>query len=77
MTIYRSDYNLPMASIKDAPYNECAVFTGDYDVNDPDYPGYYDYLNGWERQNSAIADVNTHFGEPADPAELTGQSGFN
>lgn len=53
-TIYRNDYNLPVASILNAKSNECAVLTGDYGFD-----------NGWEKQGSVVQNSITHFGENA------------
>ena len=57
-TIYRSDYNLPIAKIANARYLECAAFTCDYDM---DQDGYYDKNNGWEKSGSILSTAKTHY----------------
>jgi hypothetical protein len=53
-TIYRTDYNLPIASVVDARNTECAALTGDYGFD-----------NGWEKRGAVIQNTKTHFGENA------------
>lgn len=59
--IYRSDYNLIMALIKNAFVTECAAYTCDYDAADTVASRYLDSLNGWERCNSILTN-RSHFG---------------
>lgn len=68
-TIYRHDIGLPMSSVKGAHYENVAVFTGDYDLNDPAYPGYFDFENKWEKgalagddHISEVTSEKPHFG---------------
>lgn len=60
--IYRSDIAKPMANIINARYDKCAIFTCDYDMNDPDHINYFDFENGWEKGGSNLSVNVIHFG---------------
>jgi hypothetical protein len=65
-TVYRNDMHLPIASIANANFKECGVFTGDY--NTGENPLYWDYQNGWEKGTTNTVELvsdasNVHFGE--------------
>ena len=49
-TIIRHKNNLPVATIRNARYDECAVFTCNY--NDGQDPDYFDKENGWKKGGS-------------------------
>lgn len=49
--IYRNDINLPIASIINARYDECGMFTCDYDMNEDDY---FDKENGWSKAGATF-----------------------
>lgn len=67
---------LPIATIRGAGYDSCAVYTGDYENDIALYPNYLDYENGWERGLDPTArplgktetvplTTTAHFGERA------------
>lgn len=69
--IYRNDFYLPIGTVANSKFGECAVFTCDYDL---DVNGsYFDEPNGWKHYNNttmpsgavcAIESVTpVHFGE--------------
>jgi hypothetical protein len=60
-SFYRNDYNLLIANVLRAQYDECAFYTGDY--NDGIDSRYLDKENGWEKCASSLSNVKTHFGE--------------
>jgi hypothetical protein len=67
-TFYRSDVRLPIGHIADAGFNECGVFTGDYDKGElvPGYFSYFDKENGWERSQATVVEApanRLHYGE--------------
>ena len=51
---------LKIASIENATFQECGVFTGDYD--DGVHSGYYDFENGWRKGGTELNTTNIHFG---------------
>jgi hypothetical protein len=67
-TVYRNDLNIPIGSIANSQYGECAVFTCDYDMNTNNF---FDEPNGWKHYNTkptgavcALVSVTPpHFGE--------------
>ena len=65
-TVYRNDVHLPIASIANANFKECGVFTGDYQSGEN--AAYWDYSNGWmkgtaEQGGSVSLVSDAHFGE--------------
>lgn len=68
-TIYGYNGTLPIATVTNAQWEECGVFTGDYQSG-MGHTGYWDYENGWEkgvaeqgRPDPILADNVTHFGQ--------------
>lgn len=49
-----------IAEISNAKYDECAIFTCDYD--DGIDAAYFDYFNGWEKGGTDITFLRKHFG---------------
>ncbi|NLE02547.1 MAG: hypothetical protein GX640_22000, partial [Fibrobacter sp.] len=67
--IYRQDIGMPLAKITNGRYDNCAVFTCDYDLSTISNPNYFDYLNRWEKglvsgagHLSEVSSVKAHFG---------------
>jgi YD repeat-containing protein len=53
---------LPSATITNAKFHECAVFTGDFDDN-PTEDTYYDENELWEKGGTSLSATVVHFGE--------------
>jgi hypothetical protein len=47
--VYRNDIHLPIGSIANSKYDECAIFTCDYDMNQNDF---FDVQNRWVHYNN-------------------------
>lgn len=71
-TIYRSDMAMNIGQVINAKFDECAVFTCDYNYNEGDVEdGYFDIENGWEigvqhTSPAGICELSsspTHFGQ--------------
>lgn len=65
--IHRYDLNVKMADIINSKFEECAVFTCDYDMKE-DVGGkkYFDYENGWYKSNATnlkLTNDKKHFGD--------------
>lgn len=61
-SIFNTLYNLQIASVANARYNDCAVYTCDYD--DPD-PGYLDKYNEWEEGECfEDGDIQVRYDQP-------------
>lgn len=58
--IYGHNGLLPIGSVGNAHFEECGVFTCDYDDSDT---GYFDKRNGWESVNGMLSKTKTHFGQ--------------
>ncbi|MBN1187491.1 MAG: RICIN domain-containing protein [Bacteroidales bacterium] len=71
--VYRNDIHLSIGTIANSKYDECAIFTCDYDINES---GFFDVQNKWKHYNNttfpsgAICAVESilppsrlHFGE--------------
>lgn len=54
-TNIRSDIQMPMGTITGAHWDECGVFTGDYDLSVQN-AGYLDYENGWTKSDTKMPD---------------------
>ena len=63
-TIYRNDIHLPIASVTNASYKECGVFTCDYDLDETALNGgsFFDLENGWEKGGATLS-TEKHFGD--------------
>jgi hypothetical protein len=48
--VYRNDLHLPIGTIANSKYDECAVFTCDYDM---DENSFFDVQNGWKHYNNS------------------------
>jgi hypothetical protein len=49
-TIYGTSFWVPVATLTSSSFNECAVFTCAYDLNESEgSKSYYDKFNGWEK----------------------------
>jgi hypothetical protein len=60
----RNDIGVPIGTINGAHFDECGVFTGDYDLSsNPDNTGYFDKANGWEKRSAVVSSTMPHFGE--------------
>ena len=57
-----------MGTVANSSYDECAVYTCDYDAGGTAHPGHFDYQNAWVRGKrtggtSEIDETSGHFGE--------------
>lgn len=66
--IFHPRLNAVCGIVQNGSYNECGVFTCDYDEQDPQNENYFDYPNGWEKGQTypggviEVTNTDKHFG---------------
>lgn len=73
ITIYPNGVNYPVATILNAKYDECGVYTGDYDLNNDGV--FLDKQNGWIKNTNTESGLESHSVTVTEEAKHFGQKG--